>query len=468
MLRIISTLKQNAAKALFCSAALLSSAASYGQTWSAVGDPNGISSGGASDISMVATGKAGMDTLYVAYKDASTTDGLMMQMYTTTGGWSTVSSASFATNVRSAQMLMAGTIPTVAFGWGAGAHSFKANVLQYNTTPPTSLGTPDFSAGGIHDVAFVYGGGLNFYVGYRDASLSEKACFKKYDGSSFVSYGVQGFSTGAANYMSAALYDANTPMCIYSDGGSTNLPTPMYYNGSAWAAIGSTISSSASAYTQIASNKSITYAVFSDFGNAKQAVAYSFTGAPSGGTSWANVGPLAGFTTDEADYISLALEGSGVSAKPAIAFSRMPGGKANVMHFDGTTWTAVGPVDFSAGAATNTILALNKGGDYFVAYADASKSGKLVVMKFNNPNAVPNVPTNTNKLDVYPNPSKGEFTVKGTAKGTYTVVNTVGQIVKTIELNASNNNSVTVTNLNSGTYFIKGTNGVNQKVVVTK
>jgi len=452
---------------LICSAALLMSAASYGQTWKSVGSATGISGGGASDISLYATGRANLDTLYVSYTDASASNGITVQMYAG-GAWTTVGSAGFATTSRSSKLAVVGGVPYVAFSWGGSGHSYKANVESFNgsTWAPMAGGT-DFSKGTINNVVFAYGGfGLNYYVGYSDSNTGI-ATIKQWDGSNYAPIG--NASTGTATYNSMALYNAATPMVISIDQGNSILPTAKYYippPGAGWLDL-ALPASTTGAYTQIASNGSVTYAVYSDYSNGKQDVAYKFNGPPAT-ASWVNVGSVSGFTTDEADYNSLAIENN--TTQPVVAFCRKVGstqGKANVMHYTGTNWASVGPADFSDGAATYTVLALNKGGDYFVAYSDANYGGKLVVKKFANPAAVPNVPNNTARLEVYPNPSTGAFTVKGDAN-TYSILNTIGQMVRTISLNAANNYSATVSNLEAGVYFIHGTNGVNEKVVVTK
>jgi hypothetical protein len=56
-------------------------------------------------------------------------------------------------------------------------------------------------------------------------------------------------------------------------------------------------------------------------------------------------------------------------------------------------------------------------------------------------------------LQVYPNPNAGSFTVSGLA-GEYSIVNSLGQRVKTIELSAGNTNTIVIDDLNKGVYYI--------------
>ncbi|MCD6066566.1 MAG: hypothetical protein K0S33_1392 [Bacteroidetes bacterium] len=74
-------------------------------------------------------------------------------------------------------------------------------------------------------------------------------------------------------------------------------------------------------------------------------------------------------------------------------------------------------------------------------------------------------------ISVFPNPSSGAFVIKTRSEGSYTIYNELGQVVKTIELNAKNNFSVAVNDLNNGVYMISGVTAgkvVNQRIVIKK
>ena len=85
--------------------------------------------------------------------------------------------------------------------------------------------------------------------------------------------------------------------------------------------------------------------------------------------------------------------------------------------------------------------------------------GKLSVMKNNNFNPISTVSTNQlviDNVEIYPNPSTENFTVKADALDKITVFDAIGNLVynKTVS-----NNSITVntSNLNSGIYFVQST-----------
>ncbi len=81
------------------------------------------------------------------------------------------------------------------------------------------------------------------------------------------------------------------------------------------------------------------------------------------------------------------------------------------------------------------------------------------------------VSLNEDLLKIYPNPNNGEFTISSTTDLKLTLVNELGQMIKSITLNPSNNRSISVTHLAIGIYFITGKvndKSINQKIVVTK
>jgi hypothetical protein len=73
-------------------------------------------------------------------------------------------------------------------------------------------------------------------------------------------------------------------------------------------------------------------------------------------------------------------------------------------------------------------------------------------------------------LKVYPNPSTGEFTVEGNAGVRIQVINAIGQVVQTVELNETNGNKAMVSGLSPGVYFVRSaeTQEVLNKIIINK
>jgi hypothetical protein len=82
----------------------------------------------------------------------------------------------------------------------------------------------------------------------------------------------------------------------------------------------------------------------------------------------------------------------------------------------------------------------------------------------------PNDASRATVVEVYPNPSNGQFTVRSEDAGEYFLMNSVGQVVSVIKLNASNSFRYEVTGLSTGVYFLSGASGkqvTSEKIVVT-
>lgn len=74
------------------------------------------------------------------------------------------------------------------------------------------------------------------------------------------------------------------------------------------------------------------------------------------------------------------------------------------------------------------------------------------------------------KLSIYPNPSNGNFTVKGAIEGTFAIMNGLGQTVRSFTLNSDNNYVINVEGLTQGVYFISNLSDgklTNQKLIIT-
>lgn len=74
-------------------------------------------------------------------------------------------------------------------------------------------------------------------------------------------------------------------------------------------------------------------------------------------------------------------------------------------------------------------------------------------------------------LNIYPNPSKGDFTIATDREMTISIINTIGQVVKTVSVNASNHFRANITNLADGIYTMISEDRqqlIRQKIVVSK
>ena len=75
--------------------------------------------------------------------------------------------------------------------------------------------------------------------------------------------------------------------------------------------------------------------------------------------------------------------------------------------------------------------------------------------------------SSSNVVNIYPNPSQGNFTIETSKDMLLKLINQLGQVIEVIQLNEKNNYKTSLTNLSNGVYFISG-DGLNKKVVVNK
>ncbi len=78
---------------------------------------------------------------------------------------------------------------------------------------------------------------------------------------------------------------------------------------------------------------------------------------------------------------------------------------------------------------------------------------------------IENISNTINYLNVYPNPNNGEFTIT-TTKGIYNIINTIGAVVKTIEVE-NDNELVEIKDLSQGIYYIIGKTA-KAKIIIAK
>jgi hypothetical protein len=74
-------------------------------------------------------------------------------------------------------------------------------------------------------------------------------------------------------------------------------------------------------------------------------------------------------------------------------------------------------------------------------------------------------------ISVYPNPNTGDFVVTTSSDITLTIVNSIGQQVRILNLNSGNARMAQVSDLSGGVYFITGESAegrVSQKIIITK
>ena len=129
------------------------------------------------------------------------------------------------------------------------------------------------------------------------------------------------------------------------------------------------------------------------------------------------------------------------------------------MKFEGTNWIPLGTV--SPGQASYISLAVTENGKPIVTYRDEFNMRRTSVMEWNTPDGIddPNIDSGFN---IFPNPSDGLFTIKGSFLKENNLIieifNTVGQPVMTRKSEHLNECHIDLSGIANGTYFVQISN----------
>ena len=390
-------------------------------------------------------------------------------------------------------------------GYGDGAYLGKATVMRYNGINWVNVGNAGFSAGTINSASLAFSQSGQPYLLYSDGATypSGKATVMKFDDTSWVNVGEEGFSAGMIYSHSFAFSPSDgQPYAAYSDVTKSGRATVMKFNGTDWDNVGvAGFSAVTSEFISLAFSPSNgqPYVAFVDFENSFKANVMKFDGvswvnvgianfSPSDvtntslafslsdgqpyvaycdgaymykatvmrfdGTNWLNLGN-AGFSAGSAASTSLAFCPS--DGQPYVAYSDGTNmNKATVMKFDGTNWVNVGSAGFSAGQVDGTDIAFNQSGQPFIGYQDYGNANKATVMKYDSVFVGINELLES-PLSIYPNPTLTTITIETPTKGSLSINNCSGQQLITRPITESRT-QIDISNLPSGVYFVRVTN----------
>ncbi len=194
--------------------------------------------------------------------------------------------------------------------------------------------------------------------------------------------GAPGITSGAALNTSIAIDGAGVPYVAFLDGANSYKISVMKYNAStaSWALLGPAAFSPGGAnYISLAiDGTGVPYVAFEDYANNYKATVMKYSAATD---SWSVVGS-AGFSAWYADYTTLAIDGSGT---PYVAYADHWSNDApTVMKYSTSTnsWNSVGSAAFGPNYSTQMSLAIDGSGVPYLAFGDQSKGYKASVMKY--------------------------------------------------------------------------------------
>ena len=355
-----------------------------GISWELIGI-QGFSSGKAGNTSIAIDRN---NVPYVAYMNYGTSNKITVQKFNGTT-WTKVGIEGFSNG--SAEFISIAidnnNVPYVVYtGHGIKEYTNKLTVQKFNGIAWEIVGLERFSEGNsdTYDSAIAIDNNNVPYVAYqnnRNSNVERKSIVQKFNGTSWETVGISGFSQGISADISIAIDKNNVPYVAYLDGANSYKSTVQKFNGTSWEVVGQAgFSAGQVEQTVVAIDKNnLPYVAYRDLANSNKITIQKFNG-----NTWNPIGK-SGFSVGLADYISMALDNN----TPYVVYK--DSGKNNesiVRKFNGTTWEEVGPKGISEqGVNIQTIAsALDHNNITYVAYSDPKNSNKCTVKKYNGQN----------------------------------------------------------------------------------
>ncbi len=180
---------------------------------------------------------------------------------------------------------------------------------------------------------------------------------------------------------SSITIDTNNPPYVADIDDSTNQPSVMKYNSTAWSRLDAVSTNSASDIDMAIDSSDNVYVLFGDYTQAYKTTVKKFY---KNGSYWETVGN-AGFSEgsiNSSSTIATAIDGNNI---PYAAYrDSSHSNKATVMKFNSAdnNWSVVGTAGFSEGGVYNVDIVLDSNNIPYVAYQDEENSNEVTVMKF--------------------------------------------------------------------------------------
>jgi uncharacterized protein YjdB len=289
----------------------------------------------------------------------------------------TVDSSGIVTGVTAGSVLISYTV-TNACGSASSTKSVSVSGGSFSC-PGTwgTVGTSGFSVGVATYCAIAIDSAGTPYVAYKDAGVSNKACVKKFNGTTWSYLDLVGsLSSGTGNFTNIAIHPSGAPYVVYQEGGASAKAAVKTLSGSSWVSVGgATASAGLAQYECIAmAGDGTPYIVYRD---------NTYYGNPTvrkfDGTSWVNVGGSVSGTTYNANHTSIAVTTGGAVY---VAYLEAVTGVFGVKTYNegAGTWDFVGGASITDGGLGS--VAVDRAGTPYICYADASVGGRITVKKF--------------------------------------------------------------------------------------
>lgn len=191
---------------------------------------------------------------------------------------------------------------------------------------------------------------------------------------------------------------------------------------------------------------------------------YTFNGVPTGSINVFTANPVITTTyvlianTNSISVVCPSTQSIVIAVDPNPTISITP--KRNVMcRGESNTLTAIGAANYvwqgTLGTNSTAVVSPNSTTSYSLTGTNSfgCSTATMVTVIVSTCNGLEEM-TNVSTLSVYPNPNAGTFTIKSDAPRSLNVVNALGQVVLSLELNSDNGYQADVNNLAKGLYFL--------------
>jgi hypothetical protein len=214
----------------------------------------------------------------------------------------------------------------------------KIAVRKYSNGVWTDLPSPGLILpAGSGYVAIGFGSQDVPFVAYADKTIDYKLTVKKFDGSTWQTVGIGGFSLGRVYNISIEIGHDGKPWVAYQDGGNGSKVSVKNFNGSGWIDIGGSAVSidRADVSCLVLDNNDVPYLAYSDASFGSKAVVKKYDGS-----NWVNVG-IPGISITRVEKLVLAISKMGT---PYLLVSEISAPRISVKKYDGNNWVNVGTV----------------------------------------------------------------------------------------------------------------------------
>ena len=421
--------------------------------------------------------------IYVAYQDDGTTKiGATVRKFSGTT-WSTVGVAGFSAGQVESTTLALDTGGTPCVAYMDFGNNCKATVMKYTDTGWANVGNAGFTADSAYNPALAMDRNGTPYVVFQDAANGHKTTVMKYTDTGWAIVGMAGFSVAQADNPAIAIDTTGAPYVAYQDYGHASKVTVMKYTDTGWAVVGSAGFSAGDIYNPSLAidGYGTVYAAYQDGGYGGKATVMKYNPTLAG---WVNAGNP-GFSAGNAFWTVIAVAereapyvvySDYASTDKVTVMDLSPAGIAGVTNvcLDGTRVLS----DATAGgnwASSNTAVATVAAGvvsglaagTATITYTVSGISTFVVVNVAACATAVGNVVNTAYGLAIFPNPTRGAFTLNISSAqnetARVTITNMLGEKIKEISVPTNEDNAVML-NVAAGVYFVAATTSEGKRV----